>query len=115
MQPTSSPLVAGPSPRGSKKEAKREGYNFSWEQVLVKGTNSLLFLKKTEMRQLALALVSILVLWSTVAVAQQKKLVFIILDGIPAQDLERVATPNLDQVIQKGGYARASSGGQKGG
>jgi len=82
---------------------------------LVKGTNSLLFLKKTEMRQLALALVSILVVWSTVAVAQHKKLVFIILDGIPAQDLERVATPNLDQVIQKGGYARASAGGQKGG
>ncbi len=67
------------------------------------------------MRQLALALVSILVVWSTAAVAQQKKLVFIILDGIPAQDLERVHTPNLDQVIQKGGYARASAGGQKGG
>ena len=67
------------------------------------------------MRQLALALVSILVVWSTAAVAQQKKLVFIILDGIPAQDLERVATPNLDQVIQIGGYARASAGGQKGG
>lgn len=67
------------------------------------------------MRQLALALVSILVVWSTTAVAQQKKLVFIILDGIPAQDLERVATPNLDQVIQKGGYARAFAGGQKGG
>jgi hypothetical protein len=82
---------------------------------LGKGVNSSLFPKKTEMRQLALALVSILVLWSTVAVAQQKKLVFIILDGIPAQDLERVATPNLDQIIQKGGYARASSGGQKGG
>ena len=55
------------------------------------------------MRQLALALVSILVVWSTAAVAQQKKLIFIILDGIPAQDLERVHTPNLDQVIQKGG------------
>ena len=82
---------------------------------MVKGTNSLLFPKKTEMRQLALALVSILVVWSTAAVAQQKKLVFIILDGIPAQDLERVATPNLDQVIQIGGYARASAGGQKGG
>ena len=67
------------------------------------------------MRQLALALVSILIVWSTSAVAQQKKLVFIILDGIPAQDLERVVTPNLDQVIQKGGYARAYTGGLKGG
>lgn len=67
------------------------------------------------MRQLALALVSILVLWSTVAVAQQKKLVFIILDGIPAQDLERVATPNLDQIASQGGYARAYTGGEAGG
>ena len=67
------------------------------------------------MRQLALALVSILVVWNTAAVAQQKKLVFIILDGIPTQDLERVATPNLDQIIQKGGYTRASTGGQTGG
>ena len=67
------------------------------------------------MRQLALALVSILVLWSTAAVAQQKKLVFIILDGIPAQDLERVATPNLDQIASQGGYARAYTGGEAGG
>ena len=64
------------------------------------------------MRQLALALVSILIVWSTSAVAQQKKLVFIILDGIPAQDLERVHTPNLDQIASKGGYARAFTGGQ---
>jgi hypothetical protein len=82
---------------------------------LVKGTNSLLFLKKTKMRTLALALVSILVLCSTAAVGQQKKLVFIILDGIPAQDLERVATPNLDQIANQGGYARAFTGGQIGG
>ncbi|MDA1269087.1 MAG: alkaline phosphatase family protein [Bacteroidetes bacterium] len=67
------------------------------------------------MRQLTLALVSILIVGSTAAVAQQKKLVFIILDGIPAQDLERVDTPNLDQIIQKGGYARAYTGGQRGG
>jgi hypothetical protein len=79
---------------------------------LVKGTNSLLFLKKTKMRTLALALVSILFLWSTAAVGQQKKLVFIILDGIPAHDLERVATPNLDQIASQGGYTRAFTGGQ---
>jgi len=67
------------------------------------------------MRQLALALVSILVVWSTAVEAQQKKLVFIILDGIPAQDLERVATPNLDQIASQGGYARAYTGGKAGG
>jgi len=46
--------------------------------------------------------------------AQQKKLVFIILDGIPAQDLERVETPNLDLIVQQGGYARAYTGGKRG-
>jgi hypothetical protein len=45
-------------------------------------------------------------------VGQQKKLVFIILDGIPAQDLERLATPNLDQIASQGGYTRAFTGGQ---
>lgn len=53
--------------------------------------------------------------WVQLGFAQQKKIVFIILDGIPAQDLERVVTPNLDQVIQKGGYTRAFTGGQSGG
>ena len=66
------------------------------------------------MRPLAIVLVSILILWSTAAVGQQKKLVFIILDGIPAQDLERVETPNLDLIVQQGGYARAYTGGKRG-
>jgi predicted AlkP superfamily pyrophosphatase or phosphodiesterase len=82
---------------------------------LVKGTNSPLFLKKTKMRPLALALFFILILWSNAAAGQQKKLVFIILDGIPAQDLERVHTPNLDQIASQGGYARAYTGGIAGG
>ncbi|MGM0943610.1 MAG: alkaline phosphatase family protein [Bacteroidota bacterium] len=47
--------------------------------------------------------------------AQQKKLIFIILDGIPASELERVDTPNLDQIAVIGGYARAYTGGEKGG
>ena len=67
------------------------------------------------MRPLALALVFILVLWCNAAAGQQKKLVFIILDGIPAKDLERVHTPNLDQIVQQGGYARAYTGGTAGG
>lgn len=40
-------------------------------------------------------------------------MVFIILDGIPAVELERVNTPNLDQIAQIGGYARAFTGGEK--
>jgi predicted AlkP superfamily pyrophosphatase or phosphodiesterase len=47
--------------------------------------------------------------------SQDKKTVFIILDGIPASELERVETPNLDQIAEMGGYARAVTGGKKGG
>jgi hypothetical protein len=43
----------------------------------------------------------------------QKKVVFIILDGIPADVLERTATPFLDEIAKKGGYARAFTGGKK--
>jgi predicted AlkP superfamily pyrophosphatase or phosphodiesterase len=47
--------------------------------------------------------------------SQKKKVVFIILDGIPASELERVDTPNLDEIAQIGGYARAFTGGKKDG
>lgn len=53
--------------------------------------------------------------WGHLGLAQQKKVVLIILDGIPAQDLERAHTPHLDQIASKGGYARAYTGGEKGG
>ncbi len=45
----------------------------------------------------------------------QKKVVFIILDGIPADVLEKVATPHLDEIAKIGGYSRAYTGGIKGG
>ena len=63
----------------------------------------------------AFLLLLVLMGWASAGLAQQKKLVFVVLDGIPAQDLERVATPNLDQIAQKGGYARAYTGGKAGG
>ena len=44
-----------------------------------------------------------------------KKAVFIILDGIPADVLERVNTPNLDRIAAEGGYSQAFTGGKKGG
>jgi predicted AlkP superfamily pyrophosphatase or phosphodiesterase len=56
-----------------------------------------------------------LLFWGQPAFAQQNKIVFLILDGIPAQDLERVATPNLDQIASQGGYSRAYTGGLAGG
>ena len=49
------------------------------------------------------------------SIAQDKKVVFIIVDGIPASELERVATPNLDEIAEIGGFARGFTGGEKGG
>ena len=43
------------------------------------------------------------------------KAVFILLDGIPADVIEQVPTPVLDEIAAAGGYARASVGGEKGG
>ncbi|GAB1342089.1 alkaline phosphatase family protein [Gemmatimonas sp.] len=40
-----------------------------------------------------------------------RKAVFIILDGIPADVVERVSTPAIDAVAAAGGYARAHVGG----
>jgi len=39
------------------------------------------------------------------------KVVFMIVDGIPADVIETVATPNLDAISAQGGYARAYVGG----
>lgn len=44
-----------------------------------------------------------------------KKAVFIILDGIPADVIEKVQPPHLRAIAKQGGYARASVGGEKGG
>lgn len=47
--------------------------------------------------------------------APPRKAVFILLDGIPADVIERVQTPVLDSIAAKGGYARAYVGGELGG
>jgi len=44
---------------------------------------------------------------------RQKKVVFIIADGIPADMVERVHTPNLDAIAKEGKYMRAYVGGEK--
>lgn len=60
-----------------------------------------------------------LVLATTPALSQPpgppRKAVFILLDGIPADVVERVATPTLDAIARDGGYARAYVGGELGG
>ena len=42
------------------------------------------------------------------------KVVFVIVDGIPADVIERVATPHLDAIVKVGAYARAQMGGPVG-
>lgn len=44
-----------------------------------------------------------------------KKSLFIIVDGIPPDVIERVNTPALDEIASVGGYTRAYTGGEKGG
>ncbi len=44
-----------------------------------------------------------------------KKAIFVIVDGIPADVIEKVQTPALDSIAAMGGYTRASVGGEKNG
>ncbi|QCR22260.1 alkaline phosphatase family protein [Pontibacter sp. SGAir0037] len=59
----------------------------------------------------------LLLLLSVSAIAQSrvKKTVFVIVDGIPADVLEKQPTPHLDKISSVGGYTRAYVGGEKDG
>lgn len=56
-----------------------------------------------------------LALLSGTAIAQQRKAVFIIVDGISADVLETQPVPHLKSIIRSGSYLRAYVGGEKGG
>lgn len=47
--------------------------------------------------------------------AQGRKVVFVIVDGIAADVIEKQPTPFLDAIAKAGGYTRAHVGGEKGG
>lgn len=56
----------------------------------------------------------ILLIASSGTAHAQRKAVFVILDGIPADVLEKLETPVLDEISSRGGYTRAFVGGEKG-
>lgn len=45
--------------------------------------------------------------------ADQKKVLFVIVDGISSDVIEKIAKPNLDAIAREGSYTRAYVGGQK--
>jgi predicted AlkP superfamily pyrophosphatase or phosphodiesterase len=53
----------------------------------------------------------LLALAAASAVADERKAIFIIVDGIPADVIEQVSTPNLDAIAGAHGYTRSYVGG----
>ena len=66
------------------------------------------------MRTITTIIIALLVL-SGAKAQKTKKAVFVIVDGIAADVIEKQLTPNLDRIAAAGGYARAYVGGEKGG
>lgn len=59
-----------------------------------------------------LSLITPLLFFSALSLsAKDRKTVFVVVDGIPADVIERVATPAIDEIAFKGGYARMRMGG----
>jgi hypothetical protein len=53
--------------------------------------------------------------FSLVSAQRQKKVVFVIVDGIAADALELAGTPNIKKLMEQGSYLRAYQGGEVGG
>lgn len=62
------------------------------------------------------SLVLLILVFNSIAVshAQQRKVVFVIADGIPADVLEKSDVPTLKKIMAAGSYGRAYVGGKKG-
>lgn len=60
-------------------------------------------------------LVLLLLFPFAIAMGQPKKALFVIVDGISADVIEKLSTPSLDAISKEGGYTRAHVGGEKGG
>jgi predicted AlkP superfamily pyrophosphatase or phosphodiesterase len=55
-----------------------------------------------------------IMLGSLQGIAQERKTLYIIADGIPADVIERLNLPNINQIIKDGSYLRMQVGGGKG-
>jgi hypothetical protein len=60
-------------------------------------------------------LFGLVIFFSITVNAQKKKALFIIVDGIPADVIEKLETPGLDSIAGSNGYKRAYVGGEKNG
>lgn len=54
-------------------------------------------------------------LYCTVLFSKTKKVVYVIVDGVPADQIERLHTPAIFDIAAKGSYGRAYTGGEIGG
>ncbi|WP_186758271.1 alkaline phosphatase family protein [Echinicola salinicaeni] len=64
------------------------------------------------MRRIVLIALLCMALVEARAQEKVKKALFVILDGIPADVMDSVATPNIDKVIAEGGFTKALMGGE---
>ncbi|MFT6215490.1 MAG: putative AlkP superfamily pyrophosphatase or phosphodiesterase, partial [Roseivirga sp.] len=62
----------------------------------------------------SLSLLFLAILMVACGTTPEKKVMIILVDGVPADVLESVDTPILDQIAAQGGYTRAYQGGGKG-
>ncbi len=61
------------------------------------------------------AFILILSISSSAFAQNNRKAIFVIVDGISADVIEKLNTPSLDLIAKEGGYTRAHVGGEKGG
>ena len=55
----------------------------------------------------------LMVLCCTGLFAKTKKAVYIIIDGVPADQIERLHTPAIFDIASRGAYGRAYTGGRR--
>lgn len=66
------------------------------------------------MKQFILCIAAVIIVHTCLA-QSSKKAIFVIVDGIPADVIEKLKTASLDAIAREGGYTRAHVGGEKGG